>query len=319
MDLRSRTTSRACRLAVALTALSIMATTAPATAAVTIPPPGTACDVLPANNVWNTDVSALAVDPHSKSWLATMHAGSTNLHPDFGGPYGLPYAVVDSSHPKVSITFHYRQESDPGPYPFGKDIPLEGGSDRHALMIDKDTCVLYELFAARWHHGDPTAGSGAIFDLGANDLRPDGWTSADAAGLAIFPSLLRRDEVNAGFIGHAIRFTTQLTDCRHLWPARHDAGTCDKAYPPMGARFRMRGSFDISHYSADARVILQAMKTYGLFLADNGSDWYFQGAEDRHWKNTLLDELKSVPASAFEAVDESACIVDPNSAEADCP
>jgi hypothetical protein len=285
-----------------------------------VPPPGTSCDVFPAANIWNTDVSGLPVDPHSKAWLSTMHAGSTNLHPDFGGPpYGMPYAVVDDSHPKVSIRFHYPHESDPGPYPFGKDIPLERGSDRHALVIDKDTCVLYELFAARWHHGDPTAGSGAVFDLGSNALRRDGWTSADAAGLPIFPGLVRWDEVRAGLISHAIRFTTELTDCDHIWPARHDAGTCDYAYPPMGARFRMKESFDISHYSADARVIMQAMKTYGLFLADNGSDWYFQGTEDRHWKNALLDELKSVPASAFEAVDESACRVDPNSAEADCP
>jgi hypothetical protein len=284
------------------------------------PPPGTTCQVFPANNVWNTDVSRLPVDPHNAAWLASMHASITNLHPDFGAPpYGMPFAVEPDSYPKVSIKFKYKSESDPGPYPFGPDIPLEKGSDHHALVIDSDTCVLYELFHVRWHSGDPRAGSGAIFDLGSNALRPDGATSADAAGLPIFPGLVRYDEVKAGFIGHAIRFTVALTDCRHLWPARHDAGTCNASYPPMGARFRIKAGFDISGFSVDARVILQAMKTYGIFLADNGSDWYFQGTRDKRWSNVLLDELKSVPASVFEAVDESACLVDPDSGQASCP
>ncbi len=286
----------------------------------TVPPPGTACDVFPADNIWNTDISRLPVNGHSAAWLATMHSGSTKLHPDFGGPpYGMPFAVVDDTYPKVKIKFHYKSESDRKRYPFGPDIPIEKGSDRHALVIDSDTCVLYELFAADWNGGKPKAGSGAIFHLGSNALRPDRWTSADAAGLPIFPGLVRYDEVKAGFIGHAIRMTADLTDCHHLWPARHDAGTCNAKYPPMGARFRMKASFDVSGFSADAKVTLQAMKTYGLFLTDNGSNWYFQGTMDKRWKNSLLDELKSIPASAFEAVDESACMVDPDSAEASCP
>jgi hypothetical protein len=284
------------------------------------PVPGTTCDVFPADNIWNTDVSGLPVDPHSATWLASMQASSTNLHPDFGGrPYGMPFAVVDDTYPKVSITFRYKGQSDKGPYPFGPDIPLERGSDRHALVVDRDTCVLYELFAARWNGGAPKAGSGAIFDLGSNALRTDGWTSADAAGMAILPGLVRFDEVRAGFIGHAIRLTAELTDCNHIWPARHDAGTCNSAYPPMGARFRMKASFDMSGFSADAKVVLHAMKDYGFFLTDNGSNWYFQGTTDRRWKNGLLDELKSIPGSAFEAVDESGCIVDPDSAQANCP
>jgi hypothetical protein len=185
-------------------------------------------------------------------------------------------------------------------------------------VIDSDTCVLYELYRARWQSGTPKAGSGAVFDLASNALRPDGWTSGDAAGLAIFPGLVRYDEVQAGFIGHPIRFTVSLTDCRHIWPARHDAGTCNANYPPMGARFRMKASYDISSFSTGARVILRAMKTYGLFLADNGTNWYFQRTRDDRWQNSLLDELKSVPASAFEAVDESACLVNPDSAQASC-
>jgi len=302
-----------------VTAFLALALALTATEAVSSPP-GTTCQIFPADNVWNTDVSALPVDPHNATWLVSMNAGSTTLHPVFGQPpYGMPFAVVPDSYPKVTIKFKYQSESDPGPYPFGPDIPVEKGTDRHALVIDSDTCVLYELFHVRWHNGAPRAGSGAIFDLGSNALRPDGWTSADAAGLAIFPGLVRYDEVKAGFIGHAIRFTVALTDCNHIWPARHDAGTCNTSYPPMGARFRIKAGFDISSFSPDARVILQAMKTYGLFLADNGSNWYFTGTRDKRWSNALLDELKSVPASVFEAVDESACIVNPDSAQASCP
>jgi len=186
-------------------------------------------------------------------------------------------------------------------------------------MINSDTCVLYELYAADWNGGNPKAGSGAIFDLGSNRLRPDTWTSADAAGLAIFPGLVRYDEVQAGHINHAIRFTADLTDASHLWPARHDAGTPNPAYPPMGARFRMKAGYDISGFSRPVRVILSAMKQYGLILADNGSNWFFQGTTDSGWTDGILDQLKAVPASAFEAIDESACQVRANSGKAACP
>ncbi|HCP61698.1 MAG TPA: hypothetical protein DIU14_04400, partial [Actinobacteria bacterium] len=244
----------------------------------------------------------------------------TNLHPDFGrSPYGFPFGVVNDSYPKVSVRFHYASQSDPGPYPFGPDTPLEHGSDHHALVIDSDTCVLYELYAAYWNSGDPKAGSGAVFPLGSNRLRHDGWTSADAAGLPIFPGLVRWDEVQAGAIDHAIRFTVDLTRDQHIWPARHDAGVANAKYPPMGARFRLKSSFDISGFSQPVRVILTAMQHYGLILADNGSNWYFQGTEDSNWTNKILDQLKSVPASVFEAVDESACQVTANSGKAACP
>ena len=283
------------------------------------PVPGTSCDVFPANNVWHTDVSGLPAHPEGAEWLDSMEAGTTELHPDFGPPdYGIPYDVVTDATRKVDVKFWYARESDRQRYPLTKRTPIEGGSDRHALMVNRDTCTLFELFAVRWRGGHPTAGSGAIFKLGSNALRPDGYTSADAAGLPIFPGLLRYDEVESGVIDHAIRFTAELTRDEHVWPARHDAGSPNASYPPMGARFRLDGGYDISDYSPKAQVILQAMKTYGMILADNGSNWYFQGTVDDRWRNSLLDQLKRVPASAFEAVDASACSVDPDSAASAC-
>jgi len=301
-----------------LTAVALQPASAdpPSTSA---PVPGSSCRVFPADNVWNMDISKLPVARKNEVWKRSMHAGSTSLHPDFGPPaYGLPFDVIDDSHPKVHIDFGYDSESDPGPYPFGPDTHVEAGSDRHALMIDRDTCTLYELYAAGWNEGHPTAGSGAIFHLegsDANHLRPATWTSADAAGLPIFPGLVRWDEVQSGAIQHAIRFTVGCTSQRYLWPARHQAGSDDDRCPPMGARFRLKAGFDASRYSGDAKVILTAMKRYGLMVADNGSDWYFQGEVDPHWRNDLMDELKSIPARAFVAVDESACRVSSRSAE----
>jgi hypothetical protein len=288
------------------------------------PVPTTTCEVFPSDNVWRMNVRGLPVHPKNKVWKKATHAGSIELHPDFGPPsYGMPFDVVDAAHTDVEIDFLYAAESDPGPYPFDASTQIEGGSDRHALMIDRDTCTLYELFDARWNMGSPTAGSGAIFPLGSNDLRAAGWTSADAAGLPIFPGLVRFDEVQAGRIDHAIRFTVDCTHDSYVWPARHEAGTNDRRCPPMGARFRLRNGFRLAAYSDDARVILRAMKRYGMFVADNGSDWYFQGALDAGWTNDLLDELKSVPASAFQAVDARGCKVSAASAAfaygADCP
>ncbi len=303
--------------------LAVLASPGPASAGpagLTAPVPGTDCTVFPADNIWNTKIKTLPVHAKSKAWMASMKAGTTKLHPDFGGPpYGLPFAVVDDGHATTFVTFDYDDESDPGPYPFGPDTPLEQGSDAHALMVNGDTCVLYELFAADWNGGDPTAGSGAVFDLGSNALRPDQWTSADAAGLPIFPGLVRYDEVEAGAINHAIRFTADLTDCHHLWPARHDAGTCNSSYPKMGARLRLKSSFSLTSFSDEAKVVLRAMKRYGIILADNGSNFYFQGAMDDRWTDSLLDELKSVKASNFEVVDESSCKIDKDSAQAACP
>jgi hypothetical protein len=303
--------------------LAVLASPGPASArpaGLTAPVPGTDCTVFPADNIWNTKIKTLPVHAKSKAWMASVKAGTTKLHPDFGGPpYGLPFAVVDDGHATTFVTFDYDDESDPGPYPFGPDTPLEQGSDAHALMVNGDTCVLYELFAADWNGGHPTAGSGAVFDLGSNALRPDQWTSADAAGLPIFPGLVRYDEVEAGAINHAIRFTADLTDCHHLWPARHDAGTCNSSYPKMGARLRLKSSFSLTSFSDEAKVVLRAMKRYGIILADNGSNFYFQGAMDDRWTDSLLDELKSVKASNFEVVDESFCKIDKDSAQAACP
>ena len=291
--------------------------TAPATATEV---PGTDCGVFPANNIWNTRVDSLPVHDMSDTWLASASAGSTDLHPDFGPPdYGIPFDVVGRGHDDVQVDFLYADESDPGPYPFDGRTSIEGGSDRHALIVERGTCLLYELFDARWNGGNPKAGSGAIFDLDRNRLRPETWTSADAAGLPILAGLVRWDEVKAGSIQHAIRFTVDCTTEAYVWPARHEAGVNDPDCPPMGARFRLKADFDLTGFSAKAKTILRAMQRYGLMLADNGSDWYFQGTVDDQWTNRLLDQLKTVPASEFEAVDASACMVDVDSGRADCP
>ena len=270
--------------------------------------------MFPADNVWHLDVSKLPVNRRSGAWMRSMHAKRMFLHPDFGPPsYGIPYDVVDASHADVAVDITYAGESDPGPYPFGPDIHVEGGSDRHAIMLDGGTCVLYELYAARWNGGDPKAGSGAVFDLASNALRPAGWTSADAAGLPIAAGLLRYDEVAAGDVDHAIRVTAACTHNVYIWPARHQAGTTDRRCPPMGARFRLKASFDGGGFSPAARVVIHAMKRYGLIVADNGSNWYFQGTVDPRWTYAFVDQLKRIPARAFVAVDEHACRVAPDS------
>ena len=301
--------------AAALVAAALVA--APADAA---PPAGMGdCPIFPADSFWHADVRSLPVHPQSATWLANMGGPTRRLHPDFGDsgdaqPYGIPYAVVDGNHAKVTVDFDYADESDLSPYPFGPDIPVEGGSDRHALMLDRDACTLSELFAADWNGGNPTAGSGAIFDLRSNALRPSGWTSADAAGLAIFPGLLRRDEVLSGRIDHPIRMTAQRTDRTFVWPARHHAGAArDPSLPPMGAWFRLRADYPTDGLHPHTVVILEAFKTHGLILADNGSNWYFTGAADAGWESRVLNELKALQAGSFEAVDQSSLMDDPNS------
>jgi hypothetical protein len=285
-----------------------------------LPGLGPACPLFPADNVWHADVSRLPVHPRSGDWIASMGGPDRRLHPDFGPndgggqPYGIPYSVAPGSAQKVTVTFDYADESDPGPYPFGPSTPVEDGSDAHALVVDKDACRLYELYAAAWNGGHPTAGSGAVWDLRSDALRPRGWTSADAAGLPILPGLLRRDEVAAGEVDHAIRLTAARTDRSFLWPARHQAGSAnDPALPPMGAWFRLKASFDLSHFRPDTQVVLRAMQRHGLIVADNGSNWYFTGTSEPGWDNALLDELKTIPAGAFEAVDTASLLADPNS------
>jgi hypothetical protein len=292
--------------------------------------PGTACPAFPADSVWHADIRSLPVNARSAQWMSHM-SPTRKLHPDFGPsygaqpvPYGIPVTVVAGTHAKVGVHFDYASESDRGPYPLGSDTKIEGGStadgDRHAVIVDKTTCRLYETFATRKSGTSWYAGSGAIWNLKSDALRPRGWTSADAAGLPILPGLLRYDEVAAGTVDHAIRFTTDKTDRRYLWPARHQAGSVtDPAYPPMGARFRLKAGYSLAGKRADTQAVLRAMKTYGLILADNGSPWFFQGTSDTHWPSALLDQLKAIPASAFEAVDESRLMVNADSGQARKP
>jgi hypothetical protein len=324
----------------ARTSPSPRAAAPPAPARVSGPavPGAPGCPLFPADNVWNTDISALPVVPQSAAWLASMDADGTDLHPDFGPdaggyPYGIPVTVVTSSHPLAAVSFAYGDESDRGPYPFGPDTLIEGGpqagGDRHAIMINSETCVLYELWNARYAAAGATAGSGAIWNLRSNALRPAGWTSADAAGLPILPGLLSYAQVQAAVatgrpITHAIRFTAAQTQSAFIWPARHAAGSGTSAsLPPMGARFRLAASFSVAGfcststpYCADARAILVELQHYGLILADNGSNWYFQGSAFPPWPDGLISLLKGIPASAFQAVSESCLMVSSNSGQA---
>jgi hypothetical protein len=269
--------------------------------------PGTTlggCPVFPADSPWNTDISQAPVRAGSAATIA--HFGG-NLHPDFGSnpSYGIPFTVVAADQPPVPVTFDaYGDQSDPGPYPIPLNAPVEAGSDAHVLALQQGTCLLYELFAAAPGNGGWTAASGARWDLRSNALRPEGWTSADAAGLPILPGLLRYDEVASGQVTHAIRMTFSDTYAGHIHPATHDASSItDPTYPPMGLRLRLKADFDLSPYTGAARVILVAMQRYGTIVADNGSDWYFGGATDARWNDEDLDQLKRVPGSAFEAVE----------------
>lgn len=285
------------------------------------------CSVLPSDNIWNVPVDALPVHPSSAAYVATIGADNY-VHPDFGeglwdgGPIGIPYVTVPGTQPKIPVSFYYEDESEPGPYPIPTNPPIEGGADsdgdRHILIVDRDNCVLYELFYAFPEaDGSWTAGSGAIFDLKSNALRPAGWTSADAAGLPILPGLVRYDEVASGEIKHALRFTAPETRRSYVWPARHFASSLTGAqYPPMGQRFRLKSDFDITPFGPCVQVILKALKKYGMMLADNGSRWYISGVPDERWDNDELRQLRQVHGSDFEAVDVSSLMVHPDSAQA---
>jgi hypothetical protein len=265
------------------------------------PPPRVGgCQVFPRNNAWNRNISRAPVDPSSDRYVAALPG---NLHPDFGsgryGDYGIPFTVVPRSQPRVPIHFTaYGDESDPGPYPVAPGAPVEGGSDRHVLVVQRGTCKLFELFDAQRTATGWDAGSGAVFNLRSNRLRPAGWTSADAAGLPIFPGLAR-----PGPIHHALRFTVQRTQRAYVAPARHFASSdTNPALPPMGLRFRLKRSYDISGFHGQALQILQALRTYGMIVADNGSNWYISGVPDPRWNDDDLDQLKRVPGSAFEVI-----------------
>jgi hypothetical protein len=289
------------------------------------PVSGTKCPVFPADNYWHADIRKLPVDSRSKVWMSHMSSGD-DLHPDFGpsfgdGPnYGIPVTVVGKSHPRVHVKFQQPSESDKVRYPLGKDTRIEGGrhssGDRHAIVVDKSACRLFETYATSERHGKWHAYSGAVWSLNSDRLRPKGWTSADAAGLPILPGLLRWNEVKAGHVDHAIRFTASVTSRHFLWPARHQAGSTGSwKYPPMGARFRLRASYHPTGFGPKAMAVVRAMKTYGLVLADNGSPWYFQGEQNAKWPDSFIEQLKGIPARDFVAVDTSSLKVKNNSAE----
>jgi len=280
------------------------------------------CEVFPSDNIWNTPIDRAPVHARSADYIRSI-GPQKKLKADFGsglwegGPIGIPYTL--KTGPGARVAFEYKDESDTGPYPIPANPPIEGGEksngDRHILIVDEKTCKLYELYAARKKGISWSAGSGAVFDLKSNALRPDGWTSADAAGLPILPGLARYDEVAAGEITHALRFTARRTQKAYVWPARHFASrVTDKAVPPMGMRFRLKANFKIEGFSKDTQVILKALKKYGMILADNGSDWYVSGAPDEGWDNRILRELGRIAGDQFEAVDTSKLMKIPDSA-----
>jgi hypothetical protein len=268
------------------------------------------CPIFPADNPWNQSVTNLPVHPMSGTWVASVNSSRTKLHPDTGAnpEYGIPFVVAPADQPLAPVRYtDYGDESDPGPFPIPPTSPIEGGpgatGDRHVIVVHQGSCQLVELFGATKTATGWDASSGAAFNLRTNDLRPKGWTSADAAGLPIFPGLMRFDEVRIGEIRHALRFTASRTQRGFISPARHFAGRDDPNLPPMGARFRLKANADISRFTGDARVILQALKIYGMLLADNGSSWFISGATDPRWDDEDLGQLKTVPGDWFEVVD----------------
>jgi hypothetical protein len=291
------------------------------------------CPIFPSNNVWNTRIDTLPVHPYSAQIIASAGLGATtNLHPDFssklwnGGPVGIPYNVVSGSQKKVPISFFWYEESDPGPYPIPADVAIEGGpnstGDRHVLIVDRDACKLYEIYDAYpQSNGSWTGGSGAIFDLRSNALRPSTWTSADASGLPILPGLVRYDEVAGGEIRHALRFSALYTRKEFVWPARHQSGnttTCTYC-PAMGQRFRLKASYDITGFDPQMQVILRALKTYGLIVADNGMAWSITGVPDSRWNTDITHQIDVLTGGDFEAVDGTQLMVSPDSGEARLP
>jgi hypothetical protein len=288
--------------------------------------PSGACPIFPADNIWNRNIASAPVHARSADYITNIGVASV-LHPDFaagswqGETIGIPFIEVPGTQPRVPITFDYANESDPGPYPFPTNAPIQGGPtsihDRHVVVIDRDACVLYETYKSypnadgSWH-----VGSGAKWNLNSNALRPNGWTSSDAAGLPLRPGLVTYDEVNSGVIRHAIRFTTVNINRSYVWPARHSDGQMtDPAYIPMGTRLRLKASVNISGFTTKQRVILQALKDYGMILADTGDALNITGAPDSRWNDVELNGIEALHASDFEAIDESGLMVDPNSGQ----
>jgi hypothetical protein len=268
--------------------------------------------MFPSDNAWNRNVSKLPVRSDSATLVRRISAtgGRTMLHADFGGAgaYGIPFKVVPATQPRVPIHYTaYGDESDPGPFPIPSNAPVEGGSsstgDRHVLVVQQSTCHLFELYDAHWRGSGWDAASGANWNLASNRLRPLGWTSADAAGLPILPGLARYGEVRNGAINHALRFTVAKTQRGYILPATHYASSStDATLPPMGLRLRLNASYDLSRFHGQALVILRALKQYGMIVADNGGSWFISGAADPRWNDDDLNQLKTVPGSAFQAV-----------------
>lgn len=268
------------------------------------------CPIFPASNVWNKRVDKLPVAANSQAVIGSIGL-DVGLHPDFGTvwdghPNGIPYTIANKKTQRYRVSFDYASESDKGPYPIPSKVKIEGGSDHHALIVDRDGCRLYELYALAkkgqsWH-----AGSGAIWNLRSNKLRPAGWTSADAAGLPMLPGLARYDEVARGHIDHALRFTVENTRRAYIYPARHFASNqTDPNLPPMGLRVRLRANVDISGYPRPVRVILTALKRYGMIVADNGANWYISGAPDPRWNDDALHTIGGITGADFEVVNTS--------------
>ncbi len=288
--------------------------------------PGGQCALFPPDHIWNTPVDDLPLDPQSAAYVSSIGA-AVGLKADFGsgtwdgGPTGIPYDAVPAGQPRVPVSLDYDDESDPGPYPIPPNAHIEGGAsssgDRHILVVEAGDCTLFETWNTWPDSGGWQAGSGAVHDLRSHALRPAGWTSADAAGLPILPGLVRYDEVAAGEIRHALRFTVPRTRRAFVWPARHFASnSIDPNQPPMGQRFRLRADFDITGFSPRNQVILRALQRYGMFLADNGSAWYLSGVPDERWNNTELRQLLTgVHGADFEAVDSSSLMLHPDSGQ----
>jgi hypothetical protein len=269
------------------------------------------CPILPAGDALNREIAKAPVNANSANYVASIGL-TAHLHPDFGTPasYGIPYTVVGPRQPKVPIRFTlYGSESDPGPYPVPPNAPIEGAGrtgngDKHVLVVQEGTCVLYEMYLARRTRKGWAAGSSAVFNLRSTALRPEGWTSADAAGLPIFPLLARYPEAHAGRIEHALRVTVPQTQRGYVHPATHFASTSSNPnLPPMGLRLRLKASYSLAGFSGESRVILEALKRYGLIVADNSSPWFITGAPNARWNDANLEQLKRVPGSEFEAVD----------------
>lgn len=293
-----------------------------------VPVPGAPnCRLFPADSYWRADVRGLPVHQRSTAWVNSI-GRSAPAKADFGsgewdgGPIGIPSVVVPGTQPRVPVAFDYDDESDPGPYPIPAGAPIEGGpgsdGDRHILVLDKDACVLYETWSTYPDgSGGWTAGSGAVWDLSSNVLRPDGWTSADAAGLPILPGLVRYEEVAAGRVQHAIRVTVPRTQRSYLWPARHFASSStDPNLPPMGAWLRLDPSIDPATFGPQVRPIVVALQTYGAIVADNGGAWYLSGSPDERWDNDQLRELARLTGDDFVVVDTTSLVVDPDSGQA---